>query len=88
MLIATAVVFGLGIGLATTAIYTEAGRAIPLALRGLTFGYLQMAYLVGLAVSPVIAGLIGAISMRAVFYADAIGLIIAAWVVRSRMRCA
>ena len=45
-----------------------------------------LAYLVGLALSPVIAGLIGALSMRAVFVADAIALAGVAWLVASRMR--
>ena len=42
-------------------------------------------YLIGLAVSPVIAGFIGATSMRAVFFADAIGLAGLAWFVHARM---
>ena len=85
VLIGTAVVFGLGIGVGTTAIYTVAGQSTEPGVRGVMFGYLQMAYLTGLAVSPVVAGLIGSISMRAVFFADAAGLAALALVVRSRM---
>jgi MFS family permease len=85
VLIATAVVFGLGVGVGTTAIYTVAGQSAESGVRGVVFGYLQMAYLIGLAVSPVVAGLIGSISMRAVFFADAAGLAALALVVRSRM---
>jgi DHA1 family multidrug resistance protein-like MFS transporter len=84
-LLATAVVFGLGIGVATTAVYTEAGQAVSSGERSVVFGYLQMAYLIGLAVSPVLAGLIGSISMRAVFFADAVGLAMLAAVVRNRV---
>jgi MFS family permease len=53
--------------------------------RGVAFGYLTSAYLIGLAVSPVLAGLIGAQSMRAVFLTDAAGLGVLAWVVRRGM---
>jgi DHA1 family multidrug resistance protein-like MFS transporter len=79
------VVFGLAIGVGTTAIYTVAGQSAAPGVRGVMFGYLQMAYLIGLAVSTVVAGLIGSISMRAVFFADAAGLAALALVVRSRM---
>jgi DHA1 family multidrug resistance protein-like MFS transporter len=84
-LLVSAVVFGLGIGVATTAIYTVAGRAVSSRERGTAFGYLTTAYLVGLAVSPVVAGLMGSRSMRSVFMADAGGLALVAWIVRKRM---
>jgi DHA1 family multidrug resistance protein-like MFS transporter len=85
LLIVTAVVFGYGIGVATTSIYTAATHAVPPVTRGVAFGYLTTAYLIGLAVSPVVAGLVGAFSMRAVFFCDAAGLAVLAWVVRERM---
>ena len=50
-----------------------------------SFAWLTSAYLVGLAVSPVVAGFIGAVSMRAVFLADAAGLAFVAWMVRRGM---
>ena len=86
VLIAMAVVLGLGIGIATTAIYTTVGRAVSAEDRGLAFGYLTTAYLVGLAVSPIAAGLLGSASMRAVFAADALGLAAIAWTAARRMR--
>ena len=85
VLSAMAVIFGLGIGVATTAIYATATNAVPAADRGVAFGYLTTAYLVGLAISPVLAGFIGSLSMRAVFLADAVGLGVIAWEVRRRM---
>jgi DHA1 family multidrug resistance protein-like MFS transporter len=85
VLLASAIVFGFGIGVATTAIYTVAGRAVSSRERGTAFAYLTTAYLVGLAVSPVVAGLMGSRSMRSVFWADAGGLALVAWVVRKRM---
>jgi MFS family permease len=84
-LIAGAVVLGLGMGVATTSTYAATTHAVPVAARGVAFGYLTTAYLAGLAASPVIAGLVGALSMRAVFVADTIGLGVLAWVVRTRM---
>jgi MFS family permease len=85
VLVATAVLFGFAMGVATTAIYTVASEAVPPASRGVAFGYLTTAYLGGLAVSPMAAGLLGSLSMRAVFLADAIGLGVLAWHVRRRM---
>jgi DHA1 family multidrug resistance protein-like MFS transporter len=86
LLVGTATIFGLGIGVATTAIYATAGRNVPPEDRGLAFGYLTTAYLVGLAVSPIAAGAIGAASMRAVFLVDAAGLGAIAWVASRRLR--
>ena len=85
VLVASACVFGFGIGVATTCTYTAATHTLPVSSRGVAFGYLTSAYLVGLAVSPVLAGLIGAQSMRAVFLADAAGLAALAWTVRRGM---
>ena len=85
VLAVTAVVFGFGMGVATTAIYTAATAAAPHAVRGVAFGYLTTAYLAGLAVSPVVSGFIGALSMRAVFLADAAGLGVLAWTIKRRM---
>jgi DHA1 family multidrug resistance protein-like MFS transporter len=76
-----AVVFGFGIGVATTSVYTDIGQRLDVGARRIAFAYLQTAYLLGLAISPVIAGLIGARSMRAVFYVDAAGLAFLAWAV-------
>lgn len=86
ILLTAAVVFGLGMGVATTVIYTEAGHSVGPSARGVAFGYLQTAYLIGLAVSPVAAGLLGAHSMRAVFFVDGGGLAAVAVLVNRRMR--
>jgi DHA1 family multidrug resistance protein-like MFS transporter len=65
-------VFGVGIGVATTAAYTAASSVIPENARGTGFGLLTTASLVGLAVSPIVNGLLGATSIRMVFIVDAI----------------
>ncbi len=85
-LVATAVVFGVGMGIATTSTYTATTHAVSPDARGVAFGYLTSAYLVGLAASPVLAGFLGAVSMRGVFFVDAIGLAVLAWVVRVKMK--
>jgi len=77
--------FGLAMGIATTSVYTDVGQRADSAERAVAFGYLQTAYLIGLAVSPVVAGFIGARSMRAVFFVDAVGLAGLAWFVRRRL---
>ncbi len=84
-LLAAAGIFGLGIGVAFTTIYTVAGQRVPERSRGVAFGYLTTASLSGLALSPVVSGLLGSVSMRSVFVADALGLAAVAWAVR-RMR--
>jgi DHA1 family multidrug resistance protein-like MFS transporter len=86
VLLAIAVVFGFGIGVATTATYTATTHAVAGTARSAAFGYLTTAYLTGLAVSPVVAGLVGSLSMRAVFFADAVGLAALAWIVRVQMK--
>ena len=80
-----AIPFGLAMGIGTTAVYTDVGRRVDAEERTFAFGYLQTAYLLGLAASPVVAGFIGAESMRAVFFVDAVGLAGLAWFVRRRM---
>jgi hypothetical protein len=57
-----------------TAAYTAAASVIPASVRGSGFGLLTTASLVGLAVSPIVSGLLGATSIRAVFALDAVGL--------------
>jgi DHA1 family multidrug resistance protein-like MFS transporter len=85
VLIVTAAVMGLGLGVATTAVYTAATHAVAPSARTVAFAYLSTAYLAGLAVSPMLAGFVGSISVRAVFLVDAIGLGLLAWIVQKRM---
>ncbi|HVL69228.1 MAG TPA: MFS transporter [Vicinamibacterales bacterium] len=65
-------VFGVAIGMATTAAYTAASSVIPGTARGTGFGLLTTASLVGLAVSPIANGILATTSIRAVFVVDAI----------------
>ncbi len=58
---------------------------MPAEARGAAFAYLSSAYLVALAASPIMAGFVGALSMRAVFLIDAVGLAVLAWIVRREM---
>jgi DHA1 family multidrug resistance protein-like MFS transporter len=64
--------FGIAIGAATTSAYTAASSIIPSGARGAGFGLLTTASLVGLAVSPIVSGLLGSTSIRAVFVVDAL----------------
>jgi MFS transporter, DHA1 family, multidrug resistance protein len=73
-LFAATPLFGLAIGVATTAAYTAAAAVIPANVRGTGFGLLTTASLVGLAVSPVVCGLLAASSRRAVFGLDVVFL--------------
>lgn len=74
LLIGTAV-FGLAIGIATTAAYTAASSVIPAGARGAGFGLLTTASLTGLALSPIVSGMLAATSIRAVFLLDVVGLV-------------
>ncbi len=76
---------GLAIGAASTAAYTAAAAVIPAASRGTGFGLLSTGSLVGLALSPVICGLLGTLSLRAVFVLDTIVLVLLAGIVRRLM---
>ena len=73
-LLAATPFFGLAIGIATTAAYTAAAAVIPPNVRGTGFGLLTTASLVGLAVSPIVAGFLAVTSIRAVFALDVISL--------------
>jgi MFS family permease len=63
-------VFGVATGLATTAAYTRGGRDIPAAAHGMGYGLLNAAALAGLAVGPVVAGLLAKASLLWVFGID------------------
>jgi MFS transporter, DHA1 family, multidrug resistance protein len=78
-------IFGAAIGVATTAAYTAAGSVIPPGVRGAGFGVLATASLAGLALSPVINGLLAAASIRAVFFVDTAGMLVLAAMVSRLM---
>jgi len=67
-------IFGIAIGIATTAAYTAASGVMPASGRGAGFGLLTTASLTGLALSPIVNGILGATSIRAVFVLDTIAL--------------
>jgi MFS family permease len=79
------ILFGAAIGTATTATYTAAGTLIPASVRGTGFGLLSTASLAGLAVSPIVSGMLGAVSLRGVFLLDTIALLLVATLVRRLM---
>jgi DHA1 family multidrug resistance protein-like MFS transporter len=79
---------GFSIGAASTAAYTAAGAVIPSHARGTGFGLLSTGSLVGLASSPIICGLLGTLSLRAVFVLDTIVLLLVAALVRQLMGAA
>jgi hypothetical protein len=58
---------------------------MPASARGAGFGLLTTASLAGLALSPVVSGMLGATSIRAVFLLDTIGLVALAFVVSRLM---
>jgi MFS family permease len=73
--------FGLAIGVATTATYTAASSVIPATARGAGFGFLATGSLVGLALSPIVSGILGATSIRSVFLLDTVALVVLATMV-------
>jgi MFS family permease len=85
LIVLGAPVLGFGIGIASTAAYTAAGAVIPPGVRGAGFGLLSTGNLLGLALSPVICGLLGTLSLRAVFILDTFVLILAGSLVRRLM---
>jgi MFS family permease len=78
-------VFGVAIGAAMTAAFTAGGSVIPPAVHSAAFGFLTGASLIGVAVSPVLSGLVGARSIRVVFATGVVALLALAVVVRRVM---
>jgi MFS family permease len=73
---------GAAIGVGMTSAYTSGGRLLPRDAHATGFGVLTTASLVGLAVSPIVAGFISGPGLRVVFEADVvllIGLAVVAW---------
>ncbi len=85
ILFLSSTVFGLGVGAAMTAAFTAAGTALAPGVHGTGFGFLTGAWLAGLALSPVISGLMSGLSLRLVFVLDAVVLVALAWLVRRVM---
>ncbi|MBE3095551.1 MAG: MFS transporter [Planctomycetes bacterium] len=78
-------VFGAAVGAAMTAAYTAGGSVVPEGVHGTAFGVLSSSALVGLALSPVVSGLLWNVNIRSVFAFDIIVLIAVAAGVRRLM---
>ena len=78
-------IFGVAIGVATTAAYTAASSIMPTTGRGAGFGLLTTASLAGLALSPIVNGILGATSIRAVFVLDTVAMVVLAVMVSRLM---
>ncbi|HYB94589.1 MAG TPA: MFS transporter [Vicinamibacterales bacterium] len=77
------VIAGTAMGAGTTTIYSVAGGLLPSHVHATGFGIMTTASLMGLAVSPIAAGIIGANGLRMVFVADVMLLfVLALFVVR------
>jgi MFS transporter, DHA1 family, multidrug resistance protein len=85
MLLIATPVFGLAIGISTTAAYTAASSVIPASARGAGFGFLATGSLAGLALSPIVSGILGATSIRGVFLLDTVALMVLAVIVARTM---
>lgn len=68
--------FGIAVGVSTTTIYAVAASSLPADAHATGFGVMTTASLMGLAVSPVIAGFIGGSGLRMVFIADVVLLVV------------
>jgi DHA1 family multidrug resistance protein-like MFS transporter len=80
------VIAGTAMGSSTTAIYSVAGGLLPADAHSTGFGIMTTASLMGLAVSPVAAGLIGSAGLRIVFVADVVLLIVLGVLVTKNLR--
>ncbi|HEX7283853.1 MAG TPA: MFS transporter [Vicinamibacterales bacterium] len=80
------VIAGTAMGSSTTAIYSVAGGLLPADAHSTGFGIMTTASLMGLAVSPVAAGLIGSAGLRIVFVADVVLLIVLGVLVAKNLR--
>ncbi len=78
-------IFGVAIGLAMTAAYTAAANSFPGNVRATGFGFLTSASLVGIAVSPMVAGALARVGMRTIFYVNVVMLVALGALVRRTM---
>lgn len=85
LLMVSIALFGVAIGSAMTSAFTAAGSVIPRHAHGVSFGFLTGASLFGSAISPVVAGLIAAHSIRLVFLSGAAVLAVLVLLVRRVM---
>ena len=85
MLATSLAVVGLCIGTSITTAYAAGNAVIPHEVHSTAFGFLTGAALIGIALSPVLSGLVAARSIRAVFVVAIVVLIILAIVVRKVM---
>jgi MFS family permease len=76
----------LGIGIAMTAAYSVAGALLPRDAHVTGFGLMTTASVVGLAFSPMLAGIVGASGLRVVFLVDVVLLASIAGPVATKMR--
>jgi DHA1 family multidrug resistance protein-like MFS transporter len=86
LMVAASTAVGVGIGAAMTASYTAAGSVIPSGAHGTGFGVLTSASLVGMAISPIVAGFLGSTAIRTVFLVDVIVIGFLSLVVRWAMK--
>jgi DHA1 family multidrug resistance protein-like MFS transporter len=78
-------VVGLCIGTSITTAYAAGNAVIPPEVHATAFGFLTGAALIGIALSPVLSGLVAARSIRAVFVVGIGALVVLAIVVRKVM---
>jgi MFS transporter, DHA1 family, multidrug resistance protein len=83
---AAMLLFGVSVGVATTTIYAVAGSSLPPDAHATGFGIMTTASLMGLAVSPVVAGFIGGSGLRLVFVADVLLLVLVGTLTWFRLR--
>jgi MFS family permease len=82
------IVASLGIGVAMTAAYSVAGALLPADAHVTGFGIMTTASLVGMAFSPVLAGIVGASGLSVVFLVDVLLLSVLGVAVATRLRVA
>lgn len=83
---AAMLLFGVSVGVATTTIYAVAGSSLPPDAHATGFGIMTTASLLGLAVSPIVAGFIGGTGLRMVFVADVVLLVVVGLLVLRGLR--
>jgi MFS family permease len=68
-------IFGVSAGLAMTAAYTAAGHRLPESSQGVGFGVLSSGSMAGMALSPILSGAMGTVSLEAVFIVNTVALV-------------
>jgi MFS family permease len=85
LMLASMAIVGASVGAAMTTAFAAGASVVPPRAHGAAFGFLGSASLAGFAISPMLSGMVAAVSIRVVFVSGVAILVVLAMVVRRVM---